>query len=876
MKYFKIIFFLVGLSILFANKGWAWDKDVIHPLLNKKAAEQSNLNSYLTTHLNSEFPNGTDQVIKWIAEGGREEDESILPLIGYLTRSSKHFHDPTKSWDMAGWLGASQSSIFWAQSSANEWSWQKTREYYFQALSGVTKTDREKNYGMAFRALGQVMHLVADLAVPEHTRNDTHVIAKTIEGWAQNHSGELNTTAIAVNDSIFQSLLIQGVAPIINLWDTYPSTGYNPNGPIGLAEYSNYNFLSHDTVFKDYEYPGMTNTFLGEPSTRIAEDGTNDNLIYYSGTTTDGISIPHLAFTTYLFSYISQLSQDKYHLKATLDDNCFKDYGSILIPKAVGYSAGLLNYFFRGQINIDKDPNNGSLYVIKNESDEYMSGTWTLYYDDTTDNRRYLTSWNKVINANSSSDSVTFTVPTDAKEKGKYILVFQGTLGNETGAVVGRVVELKKGGIGRVVGVNGNSITVYMEDGSTITGSLPLPPADMTRSRTISVRFDKNDWNIFAVLTIYCNEPDCRNGYYTFHKYSINPDKTLSYQGIVLTMNVFPFFQATKTSEIEYGDYPEYDETFTLTTKVSHFICVDFFMKGGYIKPFGVINTNETVTRMIYQWVLDSGGSLVNAGSLSSYLANDARSTELYYGGVIGTIDIRNCGNNQFDCGEVILENISGESVKYANMYVPGYIYPLAIFNETDYAYIRYYDLYSVRREKQWPPGYWLPWNYNGIYLPWTVDPIISPLPITNSLRLPSNSYIRTILREDDKYSFFQRMDGCGGLSYAPTLAEKVTKCHGVIKAGGFDPYDLNITLDEAVSYIILDRGTYWDANKSYSSETGAMNCQNVLLLNSTFDNEGYYLAWKAGSFVKFKNCSDWKPLEGGGSGVIFDVTLKQ
>jgi len=53
------------------------------------------------------------------------------------------------------------------------------------------------------------------------------------------------------------------------------------------------------------------------------------------------------------------------------------------------------------------------------------------------------------------------------------------------------------------------------------------------------------------------------------------------------------------------------------------------------------------------------------------------------------------------------------------------------------------------------------------------------------------------------------------------------------------------------------------------------MNCQNVLLLNSTSDNEGYYLAWRGGKFVKFKNCSDWKPLECGGSGNIFDILVK-
>jgi len=32
------------------------------------------------------------------------------------------------------------------------------------------------------------------------------------------------------------------------------------------------------------------------------------------------------------------------------------DYASQLIPRAVGYSAGLLNYFFRGDIRLDMSP----------------------------------------------------------------------------------------------------------------------------------------------------------------------------------------------------------------------------------------------------------------------------------------------------------------------------------------------------------------------------------------------------------------------------------------------------------------------------------------------------------------------------------------
>ncbi|MEK6901624.1 MAG: hypothetical protein AABX37_04730, partial [Nanoarchaeota archaeon] len=350
-----------------------------------------------------------------------------------------------------------------AQDSLNEWSWQKARGYYFQALTGATNTERGKNYGKTFRALGQVMHLIADLAVPEHTRNDTHVIAKTVEGWALNNSNELNTTATAVSNSIFQNSLIQGLTPITNLWDTYQYAGYNPSGPIGLAEYSNYNFLSHDTVFKDYEYPGRTNTFLGEPSKYTAEDGTNDNLIYYSGTTSDGISIPHLAFTTYLFSYISQLTQDEFsHLNATLDDRCFKNYADILIPKAISYSAGLLNYFFRGNFKITNasyDSTSVSMWIRNktyiNTSDPANSaiepmGTgslWVSYsYKDNQGNTVYgLSNPINVNNIPSVKDnaylSVTFSlntpIPSDASDV-SFILIFKGVLGNESDAIAAK------------------------------------------------------------------------------------------------------------------------------------------------------------------------------------------------------------------------------------------------------------------------------------------------------------------------------------------------------------------------------------------------------------------------------------------------------
>ncbi len=64
----------------------------------------------------------------------------------------------------------------------NLWSWPKAREYYYTALTSSTKDEREEYFVYTFRALGQVMHLLADASVPAHTRNDIHVFPLELFG----------------------------------------------------------------------------------------------------------------------------------------------------------------------------------------------------------------------------------------------------------------------------------------------------------------------------------------------------------------------------------------------------------------------------------------------------------------------------------------------------------------------------------------------------------------------------------------------------------------------------------------------------------------------------------------------------------------------
>lgn len=443
----------------------AYDTDNVHPVINISALEQSKVDAYLKDQLgypdgikkvfNSE--RGSKRIIEWIKDGAKLEDATIC-------RSKFHFHDPTKSFDGAG-LGnlavdaicanfRHRSSLLWSQDADNLWSWQNARKYYYQALTSSDNASRERKFADTFRALGQVMHLLSDSSVPEHTRNDIHVFPIldnqnfrgigrwTYETWCKYNFLGLNMSGSAIGDILTDNPPVSGLAPITNLWDAAPSAGYG--WPIGLAEYSNYNFLSNDTIFKDYPSPQRPNTYTLESV--VAEDGTTDARVYFQGTTSHGENIAHLASAGYFLSELSATSPEGMNdSRFNLDDNVFKDYAAFLVPRAVGYSAGLLNYFFRGDMNIKKKPAAAD-YEILNNSEEEMDGTFELWYDNASEQRRKI--WSSSLSlggkssGNNKADLTGFSAPDDPLEEGKYMLVFRGRMGNEEDAVAARMINL--------------------------------------------------------------------------------------------------------------------------------------------------------------------------------------------------------------------------------------------------------------------------------------------------------------------------------------------------------------------------------------------------------------------------------------------------
>ena len=219
--------------LLFNHICIAYDNEYAHIFININAVKKSNIDTILREEIG--FKNGEnekllgEEVWEWIRDGGFEEDEPAW-------RCLRHFHDPIKTWNEAGLLNLSESLIYWAQQSepsdqlgeSNEYSWQSARTYFHQALL----TGSEDQYAKTFRALGQVMHLVSDAAVPAHVRNDPHIPyifdADPYENWVKKivMDSKKSTTSITFGDftvdpAIFKLAVSDDLvpSPISALWD---------------------------------------------------------------------------------------------------------------------------------------------------------------------------------------------------------------------------------------------------------------------------------------------------------------------------------------------------------------------------------------------------------------------------------------------------------------------------------------------------------------------------------------------------------------------------------------------------------------------------------------------------------------------------------
>jgi hypothetical protein len=310
------------------------------------------------------------------------------------------------------------------------------------------------------------MHLVQDASLPAHTRDDPHLYKSPggrdlpnpdgYERWVDGLdvvqlATFLGKPVIRPSDRVFVPVAVapriersSAPAPVSGLIDAGLYLGQNPevtatppdNRPvIGLAEFSNANFFSDDRLFPDtgaHSLPFPSGTSVEWRLVALAGQGgaRRPYLVKVRHGETTGNY--RLAVPTALHPVLPDFLR---YRRASLDREVFADYAALLLPRAVGYSAALLDYFFRGRLSAVVEEH--GVRVVNHTPDETMSGFFWLYAEADDGSRSLLGDWPLTLDPDvPSAPQAARRLPADSPNT-RCFLVFRGGLGHETDAVAG-------------------------------------------------------------------------------------------------------------------------------------------------------------------------------------------------------------------------------------------------------------------------------------------------------------------------------------------------------------------------------------------------------------------------------------------------------
>jgi hypothetical protein len=442
------------------------------------------------------FTGATKGPVGWFVEGSAREDDIGKDIGGkrvnnhfYDPLSRRGLNDVPLIGDTAPFLSPvfgisdlGQNSLYWAAvrgvkgihvpvanpaPTRNAWTWQDARDFQHSGLTAGSKTDREQNLAKMFRALGQVAHLLQDLSQPQHVRNEQHWPVtgdrSPMEKYGAEHLNELNWTPVVLDwkaagfekladfwdrKLLYPTLQFIGAQPLIDNED--PS---KPDKKLGLAEFCNGNFVANRHLYGElrsgehrpgefgyYPFPSLNGgtdwaMVVQNPGNHgklsgYFEDGTAIWRVNISKTGAQGIPVTHHASLLYVAAkHHSEVAEG---VGAWGDPDVMKEYHDILIPKAIAYSAGLLDYFFRGKLDValslSSTPGKLKITIVNKSGRPLKNGTLRLFFDDAAGLRQEVPGFTTTYGTSLPDNATTTGEFTPAGGAVAYMLVFKGSI----------------------------------------------------------------------------------------------------------------------------------------------------------------------------------------------------------------------------------------------------------------------------------------------------------------------------------------------------------------------------------------------------------------------------------------------------------------
>lgn len=365
--------------------------------------------------------NGTP--LGWFVEGAIREDDynTNLSLVGCakprnpasaIDRVRHHFYDPDTNGGMRFGLLTGLSAPEWALgelgrgpgAAENQFSLVDARLYQLRSLIEATPEEREQQAALMFRSLGQVIHVLEDMAQPQHTRNDIHPACETVlDGIIPEHSWYEAYIEQRAHGARFRG---RSTAPLQIAGYPAPSftttrSFFTAVGQHGLADFSSHNFFTTRTNLWTLPLPcggrpeppcrvdAYTPVDVLQPVKTALGPVVEAKVRLYLRTMLDpvsGAAIPDVA--------VSSRSVWDQHLelrgdlpKFSLNVLNYDSISAVLLPRAVGYAAGLLDHFFAGRLEASIQPGGETdptilKLVATNASDDAVDGSLLVYAED--------------------------------------------------------------------------------------------------------------------------------------------------------------------------------------------------------------------------------------------------------------------------------------------------------------------------------------------------------------------------------------------------------------------------------------------------------------------------------------------------------------
>ncbi len=286
---------------------------------------------------------------------------------------------PSYTWALSG-TGAT------AQTGVNHFSYQDARNSFYKAVTDSSRAERNRQWGLTFQSLGHVMHHLQDMAQPQHVRQDSHCDSALCFAAGQYNPSSYEKLMITPTFvQIVRALAQTATTPILfglpkEFWNATGTENLNTYGSSsqGIAAYSSTNFVSAGTDFRistaggavqapGHNYPiptsvptevtdigaltGYTNADAPFRLKTVCPDlakcrvefwgSTNQPNTRKSSTSIFGQDLKVVGAT--VVGYPNQFSQNAFTHAATASD---------LVPLTTRYSAGLIDYFFRGEMQV--------------------------------------------------------------------------------------------------------------------------------------------------------------------------------------------------------------------------------------------------------------------------------------------------------------------------------------------------------------------------------------------------------------------------------------------------------------------------------------------------------------------------------------------